>query len=371
MVSKRSVGIRAPTLTAWIILAVLDTRSTLSAAEFSAQIADGLNRPVADVQFVVSCEKSRSLRFASDQNGMVHGTYDSKSCTPPLVSLDKEGYGSFSSGLRSRYVLRRRFEPREVAGLVNLEGGNQQTQLRELLAGDFSTNEGHFRNSIFHLESRLRPLLLELLREPEVTERARELLSVIGEPHDLDLIMRLPPPPASLPFPERWRYSLATALINPDNEEEWSFLRKCALNEFSDRWVDAGAIQTLKLNASSQGQQILEEAKQKNLFRASTIAHALEYIASTPTQLSDVNLEALAKRVALVIGSNTWQANSTPLFNETNDKALVDFTFQTSEDRLVYTATFHKTGETWSLRGVRETSQAFAPALVPIVRPKQ
>jgi len=41
-----------------------------------------------------------------------------------------------------------------------------------------------------------------------------------------------------------------------------------------------------------------------------------------------------------------------PRFNEAGNKALVDFTLLTSEDRYVYTATFHR-------RGAHETSQAF------------
>jgi hypothetical protein len=366
------VGISIPTLAA--LLALFVTLSSASATELSAQIVDGLNRPLAGVQFVVHCKESRSkiepLRLTSDQNGMVHGTYDSKLCTPLLASVDKEGYGSFSSGIRSRYVLRRRFDPQEVNRVFNLDGDNQRTELRELLAGDFSTSEGQFRDSIFHYEAHLRPFLLELVREPEVTERARQLLSVIGEPGDLELMLRLPSPPATLPFPERWRYALATALVHPDTEEEWDFLRRCAVNEFNDRRVDAGAIQTLRLNASPRGQQILVEAEQKNTFQASRIGRALEYIASTPMPLLDVNLETLAKRVALVIGSNTWQANGSPRFNEAQDKALVDFSYQTGTDRLVYTGTFHKEGEAWSLRGVRETAQAFAPVLAPTVRPK-
>jgi hypothetical protein len=59
--------------------------------------------------------------------------------------------------------------------------------------------------------------------------------------------MQLSRPPESSIFGDRWRYAVATSLVSPDDEDEWSFLRRCALNEFNDRWVDAGAIQTLKL----------------------------------------------------------------------------------------------------------------------------
>jgi hypothetical protein len=369
VVSNRPVNLRKPPIVA-LLLAMFGTPRPLPAADFSAQVVDGLNRPVPGVRFVVFCASSGgrtgTLRLASDQDGRGHGTYDAASCTPLSATVGKEGYGSYSSGIRSRYVLRREFDPQEVLRAVTGDGDRQQNHFRELLAGSFSVKEGQFRDTVFRHESRLRPLLLALVREPEVTESARELLSVIGVADDLDFILRLPPPPASPGFPERWRYAAATALVNPETGEGWSSLRRCALNEFGDRWVDAGAIQTLQLTASERSRRLLEEAPQKNKFQASRIARALEHIASSPLPLSDTNLEALAKRVAFVIGPKTWQANGSPRFNEARDKALVDLEFQTSMDRLVYTATFHKKGGDWNLRGVRETYQAFAPA--PVVR---
>jgi hypothetical protein len=58
-------------------VALLVTLSPVSAAEFSAQIVDGLNRPVAGVQFVVFCgssgNKTTPLYFASDGNGWCAG----------------------------------------------------------------------------------------------------------------------------------------------------------------------------------------------------------------------------------------------------------------------------------------------------------
>ena len=46
------------------------------------------------------------------------------------------------------------------------------------------------------------------------------------------------------------------------------------------------------------------------------------------------------------------------------DKALIDLVFLTSEDRLIYTATFHKIDGLWRLRGVRETLQQFMMRIV-------
>ncbi len=280
---------------------------------------------------------------------------------PVEATVEKQGYESYSSGFRSRYVLKRQFSAQEVLRVIKLDGASQERELRELLAGDFQSERNQFTESVFYYEARLRPVLRTLTRDPQVTERARGLLSLVAVPEDLRLVMQLEPPPSSSGFPERWRYAVATALVNPDDEDEWSFLRQCALNEFDDRWVEAGAIQTLKLTGSPRSQRILEEAQQKNQARIRSITSALDYIKSNPTILADTDLDVLASRVAEVIKIGTWEGNGNPRLNEAGDKALVDFTFQTSEDGLVYTATFHRIDGTWTLRGAHETYQAFAP----------
>jgi hypothetical protein len=177
--------------------------------------------------------------------------------------------------------------------------------------------------------------------------------------------MQLATPPESDGFPERWRYAVATALVNPDDEPEWTFLRDCAVNKFDDGWVDAGAIQSLKLTASGHSWEILEEAQQSNQARASLISRALEYVRSNPPPLTDADLKALAERVANLLKLGSWEGNGSPRFNQAGDKALVDFWFQTAEDRLVYTATFHRIEGVWTFRGALETFQAFAPAIPP------
>lgn len=47
-----------------------------------------------------------------------------------------------------------------------------------------------------------------------------------------------------------------------------------------------------------------------------------------------------------------------PIFSSKGDKALVEYEFRAGRDLLAYTATFHKAGEAWVLRGARETMQA-------------
>jgi hypothetical protein len=352
-----------------VSLVLLAAALRLSATEFSLQTVDGLNRPISGVEVTVSCTSvkrgilrlsnrpDRDLTYKSDQDGMVHGMYDAALCAPVSVSVDKQGYVTYSSGFRDRYVLERKFSAEEVRRIINMDGQNQLDGLRELLVG----HGENFEDSAFYSESRVRPALRVLARDPQVTKRTREILSLIAMPEDLDLVLQLGPPPESPIFPDRWRYPVATALVNPGSEEAWSFLRRCALNEFNDRWVDAGAIQALKLTGSPRSQAILEEVRIKNQFRANLIASALDYIKSNPTSLSGSDLEGLAKRVAQGLQLGDWQGNRPPRLNEAGDKALVDMTFQTGMDYLVYTATFHRIDSVWTFRGAHETLQAFSP----------
>jgi hypothetical protein len=243
----------------------------------------------------------------------------------------------------------------DVRRVASLDGEPQRTALREILAGHGVGRE--VRDAVFYYEGRLRDPLRALLSDPKVGESALRLLALIGVSEDLELTVQLPPPAREGLLKNRWAYGLACALLEPSSEEEWAFLRKAALNEFNDGWVDAGAIQTLKLIASPRSQQILEEARNVNSRRPNSIAKALEYIHSNPPPLADEDLEALAKRVAGTIKFGNWEGNGKPLFNQGKDKALVDSWHYDGEDRLTYTATFHLVNGVWRLCGLRETFQ--------------
>ena len=160
---------------------------------------------------------------------------------------------------------------------------------------------------------------------------------------------------------------MACSLLDPKSEEEWSFLRKCALNEFDDHWVDAGAIQSLRLIASSRSREILIDAQRHNAFRSRLIAEALEHIQSGPLPMVSSNLEELARRVAQEVKHGDWTGNGKPRCSEWGDKALVDLRFSTGLDFLTYTATFHRVDGAWRLRGLQETLQALvlSPGRVP------
>jgi hypothetical protein len=337
----------------------------LSAVGFTIQTVDGLGRPVPRVEIEISCD-SASRRFTrinlvSDKDGYAHGEYDSASCTPLDVSVKKQGYESYSTGFSARYILRRTHRAQELSRVLNADPDTQRQELRELLAGDFGEEWYQFRDSVFYSEAQLRPILRTLALEPDLTERARDLLSMIAVPEDLHFIMQLPPPSLTEGFPERWRYSVVTALVDPDSEDEWTFLRRCVLNDFDDGWLDAGAIQTLMLTASTRSRELLKEARKQNPKSAASIEWALAYIKSSPAPLAGSNLNALARRVAEVTKLGDWLGNSKPRFNEAGDKALVDFSFHSGFDGLRYTATFHRVNGLWRLRGAHETYRAFVP----------
>jgi hypothetical protein len=228
--------------------------------------------------------------------------------------------------------------------------------LREVLAGEFEGEDLERRVSL--KEGRFRPALRRLVEDPKVAKQAIQLLAFIGVPDDLRWVVRHAPSPKRELFEDRWAYGVVSALVEPSTEQEWSFLRKCALTEYDDLWVDAGAIQTLKLIASPRCLKILDEVRSGNEDRANLVTNAIQYIRSNPAPLSDQNLIALGKRVAQVIRIGKWTGNKPPAYNESGDKAWIDCEFIAGRDRLVHTATFHKVGELWRFRGVRETMQA-------------
>jgi hypothetical protein len=247
-----------------------------------------------------------------------------------------------------------------VGRIAALDGPAQRKALRALLSGSY-LEQHESLGCLFYYGDRLRAPLRVLQRDPKLGRLALALLFFLGEP---DLLRTLLVPPPSRPT-NRWAYDVVCSMLEPASEEEWAFLRKAALNGFSDRWVDNGAIQTLKLIASPRSRQILEEAGQRNPERAEEVATALRYIRSNPRPLSEVNLDALARRTADAVRIGKWEGNRPPQYNEARDKALVDFRFIAGSDRLTYTGTFHSVGGVWRLRGVRETMQELRPPSIP------
>ena len=241
------------------------------------------------------------------------------------------------------------------ARVIALTGKAQRNELRRLMATD---NQRGFINSVFYYGERLRPALLSLVADRDHAGYAVELLALIGEPEDLRRIIKSPPRAGRDALSFRWAYQVASSLLDPSSEEDWSFLRRCALHEYENPWADTGAIQTLKLIASPRAREILEEAQNKNTFQQRSLSNPLQYIDSNPAALAGMDLISLSERIAQTISPVTWKGNGMPRCNEKQDQALINFNFETDEDLYFYSATFHKTSDAWKLRGLRETAQA-------------
>ncbi|MGA2041148.1 MAG: hypothetical protein ABSH42_17855 [Bryobacteraceae bacterium] len=229
-------------------------------------------------------------------------------------------------------------------------------ELRHVIASGDLFGDANTVDSIFYHERRLRPVIRSFLRDDQTREGAERLLALIGDPGDLRLVIRLAPPPKPGPHANGWAYHVATALLKPSNEQEWAFLRQCALDGFDDHRADAGAIQTLKLIASPRSLKILNETLQQNT-RESSAAAAIAYIQANPPPLTDENLNRLADRVANAIRVGKQVEPWRIRYNAGGDKALVDWAYNTGQ---TYTATFHKVGGLWRVLGVRVTLQRLA-----------
>jgi hypothetical protein len=319
----------------WLALILLK----VSAADFSAKVVDRLDRPLSGVVLEFSCRDSQ-FRFVSNEDGELKG--DSPCGAPHLTFISKEGFRGYATGLRSKYVLDRVANAQELSRIATLEKEAQLKELGALFTGSpFDLRE--LSDALFHAEARWRPDLLKLAADYSY---ARSVLALIARPEDLDLLMTLPPGEAA------WRPFVASSLIDPDDETEWSFLFDCAAGEFGDS-AARQAILALKLTPTSRSQKVLEQARIRNTnkYLLPSIDNALEFVRSKPGPLADHDPQGLARRVALAIDAASWTGNGAPRFNEAQDKALVDLEFSGCAVR--YTATFHHIDEKWVLRGVR------------------
>jgi hypothetical protein len=316
----------------------------LTAQESIIHTVDGLNRPLPGVIITIYCDTG-NRHLTSDTNGQVRGTFDRKTCTS--ASVAKAGYTAYSTGFRDRYILNRKLTAIDVERLINT---GTSDAIRELLSSDTPK----LNEAIFQFEHRLRPILRALLKDPQVTLAAREFLARIADPNDIEQLLTLAPPPEDEILPGRWRHSLVTALIQPTTESGWEFLELCARNDFNNESLERSAIQSLQLNGSPRAQALLK---------------SLPVTPRPSPSITHPNLEAAAKTIAQALNPKTWQRNEAPRFNEAADKALIDLTFQIGFDYLIYTATFHKTNESWTLRNVYETYQAFSPPPPPPPKP--
>ena len=343
--------------------------SPLLGKDFNVRVVDGLGRPVPDVVVDVhwlkkekdgAVQKAELATVKTNQKGIAAGTYDEKAIPADestWVELSKMGYSGYTSDrLENEFVLKREFKTKDLDQIAKLSEPERFRELEEVLAGDLEGED--LESRAFANDELFRPPLRRLLDNPKVAPHAFSILAFIGVPEDVRLIVEKAPAPKKELFQDRWAYGVAAALLAPTTEKEWSFLRSCAFNEYDDLWVDAGAIQTLRLIASPKSREILEQIPTKNPDRSEAAEAAIDYIKANAARLSDRNLTNVAERVAKAVKIGSWKGNKPPTFNARGDKALVQCEFRAGRDLLVYTATFHRVGEAWVLRGVRETMQA-------------
>jgi hypothetical protein len=236
--------------------------------------------------------------------------------------------------------------------LINMSAKSQKDALRAMIASHIQLVD-----PVFYYSDRLRPGLRLLAGDRERGGYATELLALIGEPEDLRALIEKPPR-SDRAWLSRWAYQIACSLLAPSSEEDWSFLRKCALRQTGDPWAVTSAIQTLRLIASPRAREILVEAQAVNQGSRSSISSAIEYIDSRPAPLAGADLGQLGERVVQALAFRGWKSNGPPRCNQKRDAALINFKFEIGRDLYIYTATFHKTDDTWKLRGVRESAQA-------------
>lgn len=340
---------------------------TAFADEFSARIVDGLKRPVEGVVVKVIWHRPEGkgqdlpiLTLRSDAKGMVRGDYDKKSMTGDgyaCVELSKEGYGYRSDSheigpFQAEYILGRAFRVADLERIAPLDLPAKARELKEVLAGEFQTDELLDR-ALFKAEHQFRPALVELVTDRDVGPGAISVLSLIAVPEDLARVVRHLPPPSKEWLENRWACEVAGAMLEPTTDEEWAFLERCARDAYDDPAVVDSAITSLRLIASPRSRQVLEALRPKDEDVKAAIAWAIAELQANPKPLEDRDLATLGRKVAAVIRAGKLLEIDQPEYNQRRDKALVDLSFGRGRESIVFTATCHSVGGVWKLRGLR------------------
>jgi len=342
--------------------------------DFSTRVVDGLGNPIAgvSVRLEVLCElpgakvKSVTLvKFTTDGAGKVAGSYPGgKQCSdlPPEVELRKDGFAGYTdTQFKPEYTLLRQVRSKDLERVVSLKGESQRLALRDVILGE--RNDDKIAKDLDELllskTSLIHDALLSLATDEHAKKQASEFIATLALPDDMARILPMPPSPEKGDaYENRWVYSLVTGLIEPTTDSEWELLKRAECGDYDDLWVDAGAIQSLRLNASAHGRAILQEVATRNPDRKKMVDRATAYIDGGAKPIADADLIEAGKKAAHAIGFSGWQGNHAPRYSENRETALVDASFIIDRDLLVYTATFQHVGDQWRLRAIRETMQA-------------
>jgi hypothetical protein len=254
-------------------------------------------------------------------------------------------------------VLRRIAGASELRRIAKLTGRTQQDELRELLACDIyddPNGEGFADLALFY-ERRLRTALLSLAGDPHTADNARRALASIGVPEDIRWLVHHAPAPSHKRLGDFWAVSIASALVEPADEAEWAFLRKCALNEFNNGFVVSAAEITLGLIGTPRSAEILEQARRYEKSRAWIHVRVPERTRPNPPPLADRDLEKAVwnvEQALKALGMGTWKTLGSPRYNEDGDMALVHGELVMHRSGVPCKTTFHKVDGVWKLRGV-------------------
>jgi len=352
-------------------------------AEFWVQVDDGLGRPLPGANVMVflptkstNGEENRVVlgTATSQSNGIARGRYN-RAAVPFgesfMVELGKRGYATIIAGPQVTYQLPRIFTASDVAQLAKLDGFAQREPLTELLAGEINSTNQSLDEMLFANATRFKLTLRALAGTgPGVGRKAAEVIALIADPDEVRLLLGPNMTPNGDSAVNRWAYAVASSLLAPTTEREWSFLKSCAMGDFGDRWVDTAGIRSLRLIASPRSRQMLEEIREINPARSNEIASAILYINSKPATIEDASLTKAAGKLSAALDSGFWLGNETPRYNTEKDKSLIDCNFVLhGNEYIVYTATFQRANNLWKLRGVRESRHAILPDAPGTPRP--
>jgi len=225
-----------------MVLVLGPTPPQLSGRGFSIRIVDGLGRAIPGVVVDVhwlrkdadgEVRKAELVKLTSNDKGVAKGSFDGK--TIPAgedvwVELSKDGYSGYSTdNLRPEYVIQREFHTEDLKRITTLADSDRVRELRELLAGEFEGAD--LAKQVFLNERQFRPALRSLVEDRRVSKQAIGLLAFIGVPADLRWIVQHAPSPKRKLFEDRWAYAVVSGLVEPGTEKEWSFLRKCSIEQ--------------------------------------------------------------------------------------------------------------------------------------------
>lgn len=334
---------------------------SVCAAEFEVQVVDVLKKPLNNVRIkcYVTVEQENGdvediviARARTNSRGIAAGEYDETRVPPGqkiYLGLSKRGYPDNDFfALDKVLVYAKGYLDEDVDRALQLHPKKRSTAVRNILSEGYWPDIG---DNVFVRESELcRPMLQDFLNDKDVARSAASILVFMGYPEDIRTVLKKFPPRETRDYRNFLCSQIAYALFDPVTEEEWDFLRRCAIDEFQDGWADAAALQTLSLLDDTRRLDIFNEVKQKNRKRVSD--DLIARFNTAPPALMGEDISLLAGNISKAVSAGTWESNEEPRRNTPDTIALVDMFFRSGRCGYLYTAVFHRADNLWKLRGL-------------------